>query len=182
MALPAINSNKGPADPNSSVLHRSLNIGMPMAVRGEGNYLYTANGEKILDGSGGAAVVSVGHGVPEIIKAVADQLGTLPYVSSALFGLKPAEELAQLLCRDSGMARALFLTGGSEAVESAIKVSARAWRTADGTSSAGSIMSRTSSRSGQSLSRARFRITATLLEVSCAPPAVTDASPRAREA
>lgn len=106
----------------TSVFHRSLDLTLPVAARGEGNYLYLADGTRILDASGGAAVVSIGHGVPEVVQAVAQQIGTLPYVSSAIFGLQPAEELANMMCEDSGMGRALFLSGGSEAVESAIKV------------------------------------------------------------
>jgi len=111
-----------PSPTPTSVFHRSLNLALPVATHGVGNYLYLSDGSKILDASGGAAVVSVGHAVPEITDAVAKQVGTLPYVSSALFGLQPAEELADMMCADSGMARALFLSGGSEAVESAIKV------------------------------------------------------------
>lgn len=112
----------GGADSSSRVLHRSLGIGMPMATRAEGNYLYMSDGTRILDASGGAAVVSVGHAVPAIIEAVSKQVGTLPYVSSAVFGIEPAEELAKKMCEEAGMARAIFLSGGSEAVESAIKV------------------------------------------------------------
>ncbi|CAK9784965.1 adenosylmethionine-8-amino-7-oxononanoate aminotransferase [Cutaneotrichosporon oleaginosum] len=112
----------GGADASSRVLHRSLGLGMPMATRAEGNYLYMSDGSRILDASGGAAVVSVGHGVPEIIAAVSTQVGTLPYVSSAVFGIEPAEELARKMCEEAGMARAIFLSGGSEAVESALKL------------------------------------------------------------
>ncbi|KAL1407935.1 hypothetical protein Q8F55_004732 [Vanrija albida] len=109
-------------DPDSKVLHRSLKLGLPMAVRGEGNYIYTADGRKILDTTGGAAVVSCGHAVPEIVDAVTEQLKTLPYVSSFLFGTEPAEELATMLCEESGMSRVVLFNGGSEAVESAIKL------------------------------------------------------------
>ncbi len=112
----------GGADASSRVLHRSLAVGMPMATHAQGNYLYMSDGSRILDASGGAAVVSVGHGVPEIVSAVAKQVGTLPYVSSAVFGIEPAEELAKRMCDESGMARAIFLSGGSEAVESALKL------------------------------------------------------------
>lgn len=105
----------------SSVMHRSLHSALPLLTHASGSYLY-AGTRRILDASGGAAVVSVGHGVPEIVSAVSAQVGTLAYASSALFGIAPAEELAARMCADSGMARALFLTGGSEAVESAIKL------------------------------------------------------------
>jgi adenosylmethionine-8-amino-7-oxononanoate aminotransferase len=112
----------GGADASSRVLHRSLAIGMPMATHAQGNYLYMSDGSRVLDASGGAAVVSVGHGVPEIVSAVSKQVGTLPYVSSAVFGIEPAEDLAKRMCEESGMARAIFLSGGSEAVESALKL------------------------------------------------------------
>ncbi|GMK57187.1 hypothetical protein CspeluHIS016_0400210 [Cutaneotrichosporon spelunceum] len=112
----------GGADASSRVLHRSLGVGMPMATHALGNYLYMSDGSRVLDASGGAAVVSVGHGVPEITTAVSKQVSTLPYVSSAVFALEPAEELARKMCAEAGMARAIFLSGGSEAVESAIKL------------------------------------------------------------
>lgn len=107
---------------DSHVLHRNLNLTLPVVTHAKGSYLYTSSGTRILDGSGGAAVVSVGHAVPEIVDAVSAQISTLPYVSSALFAIQPAEELARRMCRDSGMERAVFLSGGSEAVESAIKL------------------------------------------------------------
>lgn len=127
---PASKAGSQPAAPaagehvvtSSSVLHRNLNVTLPIVTRAEGSYLYTSSGQRILDGSGGAAVVSVGHGVPEIVSAVSAQISTLPYVSSALFAVQPAEALAARMCADAGMARAVFLSGGSEAVESAIKL------------------------------------------------------------
>ncbi|KAI9635794.1 adenosylmethionine-8-amino-7-oxononanoate aminotransferase [Dioszegia hungarica] len=107
----------------TKVFHRKLNHEPLFIDRAEGVYLYEAKtGRKILDGCGGAAVVSVGHAVPEIVKAVSEQIGRLPYISSATFAHQEAEELAEMFCIDSGMSRALFLTGGSEAAESAIKL------------------------------------------------------------
>lgn len=155
-------------DPDSKVLHRSLKLGLPMAVRGEGNYIYTADGRKILDTTGGAAVVSCGHAVPEIVDAVTEQLKTLPYVSSFLFGTEPAEELATMLCEDSGMSRVVLFNGGSEAVESAIKVSAadNARGVLTIASSRASTTLRTASPRGQSSSRAASRSTATPSQVS----------------
>ncbi|BEJ17240.1 hypothetical protein CspHIS471_0606410 [Cutaneotrichosporon sp. HIS471] len=102
----------GGADASSRVLHRSLALGMPMATHAKGNYLYMSDGSRILDASGGAAVVSVGHSVPEIVDAVSKQVGTLPYVSSAVFGIEPAEDLANMMCEEAGMARVIFLSGG----------------------------------------------------------------------
>lgn len=106
----------------SPVFHRSLGLRLPVARRAEGNYIYLVDGTKVLDASGGAAVVSVGHAVPVIAEAVAGQIATLAYVSSAVFGIEAAEELAGLLCAEGGFARAVFYSGGSEPVESAIKL------------------------------------------------------------
>lgn len=70
----------------TKVFHRKLNHEPLFIDRAEGVYLYEAKtGRKILDGCGGAAVVSVGHAVPEIVKAVSEQIGRLPYISSATF-------------------------------------------------------------------------------------------------
>ncbi|ORY22902.1 pyridoxal phosphate-dependent transferase [Naematelia encephala] len=109
--------------PISSVFHRKLNHEPLFIEKAEGCYLYEKDtGRKILDACGGAAVVSVGHSQPEIIAGVAEQLGRLPYINSAAFAHEPAEELAKMLCAGSGMSRALFLSGGSEAIESALKL------------------------------------------------------------
>lgn len=122
-AKPSVSTEQGAHEvTDSSVLHRNLKVTLPIVTRASGSYLFTSSGQRILDGSGGAAVVSVGHAVPEIVDAVSAQISTLPYVSSALFAIQPAEELARRMCRDSGMERAVFLSGGSEAVESAIKL------------------------------------------------------------
>lgn len=74
------------AQTESTVFHRNLKHEPLLIERAQGVYLYEAKtGRKILDGCGGAAVVSVGHCVPEIVDAVAEQLGRLSYISSAAF-------------------------------------------------------------------------------------------------
>ncbi|CAF1420404.1 unnamed protein product [Adineta ricciae] len=107
---------------SSHVFHRSLTYEPLLAVRAEGNYIYLKDGRKILDGSGGAAVTSIGHGDKRVIASILDQLQTVDYVHSGTFSNKAAEELANELIEESGMARVVFVSGGSEAIESAIKL------------------------------------------------------------
>jgi adenosylmethionine-8-amino-7-oxononanoate aminotransferase len=106
----------------SKVFHRTLKHEPIFIERAQGNYIYEKGGRKLLDACGGAAVTSIGHGNQQVIRAVTEQLQAVPYVHSGNFATQGAEDLADKLCQSSGMARAVFMTGGSEAVESAIKV------------------------------------------------------------
>jgi len=108
----------------SSVLHRALNRAYPHAVSGKGTFLYDDAGKEYLDASGGAAVSALGHGHPRVIAAVKAQLDTLAYAHSAFFTTDPAEELADWLAQraPAGFGRIMFVSGGSEAVEAAIKM------------------------------------------------------------
>ncbi|ORY26780.1 adenosylmethionine-8-amino-7-oxononanoate aminotransferase [Naematelia encephala] len=106
----------------SKVLHRTVDHQPLFVAHAKGSYLYTEDGRQILDGCGGAAVVSVGHSQERITKALAEQLNTVSYLHSGAFANRPAEELAEMLTKSSGMERALFNCGGTEAMESAIKL------------------------------------------------------------
>ncbi|CAF5117440.1 unnamed protein product [Rotaria sp. Silwood1] len=72
----------------SNVFHRSLTYEPLQAVRAEGNYIYLKDGRKLLDGSSGAAVSSLGHGNKRVIAAILDQLQTVDYVHSGTFSNK----------------------------------------------------------------------------------------------
>ena len=108
----------------SAVLHRDLTKTYPIAVSGEGVYVITKEGNKILDGSSGAAVSSVGHGNKEVIEAIVDQIRTLSFAYTAFFTSQVAEDLASHIIDQSGpgtFSKVLFTSSGSEAVESALK-------------------------------------------------------------
>jgi adenosylmethionine-8-amino-7-oxononanoate aminotransferase len=96
----------------------------PEIVRGEGVYLYEADGRRILDGTAGAGNVTVGHGRQRIADAMAVQAGELAYCFSAFHTNPVAEELAgRIAARAPGDLRWVYLvSGGSEAIETALKI------------------------------------------------------------
>ena len=108
----------------SHLIHRHLSNQPPQAVRGEGSYIIDASGKRYLDGSGGAAVSCLGHSHPAIIAAVQKQVETLPYAHTSFFTTGVMEELAEVLTEQApGMGRVLLVSGGSEAIEAALKLS-----------------------------------------------------------
>ena len=108
----------------SHVFHRNLRNEYPVAVRGEGPFIYDQNGKRYIDGSGGAAVSCLGHNHPAVIAAITEQLGKLPYVSNSFFSTDPMEKLADTLIADApdGLEKVWFVSSGSEATEAAIKM------------------------------------------------------------
>ena len=79
---------------DKAVFPRSFLKAYPQAARAEGCFIYTADGRRYLDASGGAAVVTIGHGVEEISRAMAEQASRLAYVHSSQFQTAIAEKLA----------------------------------------------------------------------------------------
>ena len=90
-------------------------------VRGEGVWLYDANGERYLDAVAGVAVNGLGHAHPTLAKALCDQAGRLIHTSN-LYRIPEQERLAERLCSLSGLDRAFFCNSGAEANEAAIKL------------------------------------------------------------
>src|ERR1700749_3769111 len=108
----------------SRVLHRSLRETPPKAIGGEGIWLFREDGRKVLDASGGAAVSCLGHQHPRILAAMQRQASQLVYAHTAFFSSEPAETLADHLVghEPGGLAYVYFVSGGSEAIEAAIKI------------------------------------------------------------
>lgn len=106
------------------IFHRNPALTLPVAVRGEGCYLIDANGRRYFDGSGGAAVSCLGHAHPTVIAAMKRQMETLDYAHTSFFSSEPAEQLASLLAEHSPstLGNVYFLSGGSEAMETALKM------------------------------------------------------------
>ncbi len=108
----------------SRLLHRTLFADPMIATGGEGIYLHTADGRRIIDGSGGAAVACLGHGNTRVKAAIAAQLDRVAYVHTALFSNQAAEDLADLLLDGApgGLTHAYFVSSGSEGMEAAVKL------------------------------------------------------------
>ncbi len=108
----------------SRILHRSLHETPHLAVGGEGMHIIMADGRRVLDGSGGAAVACLGHGNKRVNAAIAAQLERVAYVHTGLFTNQAAEELADTLLahEPGGLTHAFFVSSGSEAMETAIKL------------------------------------------------------------
>ncbi len=108
----------------SHIFPRHTKVNNPIAVSGKGVYLTDASGKQYLDASGGAAVSCLGHGDPEIIDAVKAQLDAVEFAHTGFFTNEPAESLADLLIENAppGIDRVYLVSGGSEAVEAAIKL------------------------------------------------------------
>jgi hypothetical protein len=109
---------------SSAVFHRQLTKELASAVNAEGIWITDAEGRRFIDGSGGPLVVNVGHGRAEIAQAVANQIATCDYVHPTMFTGEPVETLAARLAilAPSGIERFYFMTSGSEAVETAVKL------------------------------------------------------------
>ncbi len=108
----------------SHVFHRNPNNDYPVAVRGDGCYLIDRDGKRYLDASGGAAVSCLGHTDRAVVEAIKAQLDRLPFAHTSFFTNEPMEALADELIRRSPREfdRVYFVSGGSEAVEAALKL------------------------------------------------------------
>ncbi|MDE4132636.1 aspartate aminotransferase family protein [Phaeobacter sp. QD34_3] len=108
----------------SHVFPRHTKAKLPTAVGGEGCYLIDSTGKRYFDGSGGAAVSCLGHSDAAVIAAVQEQVGKLAFAHTGFMTSEPAEALADLLIANApgDLDRVYFVSGGSEATESAIKL------------------------------------------------------------
>ena len=115
--------------PQTGVFYRALDRELPLAARGEGCWIVDDLGRRYLDACGGAYVANLGHGVPEIADAVAEQMRRVAYVNGTAFTNEPAEALAAELrgLNPRGLEFAYFLSSGSEAVEAALKLARQHW-------------------------------------------------------
>src|SRR3954469_1652412 len=106
------------------VFHRHLRQTPPVAVSASGMTIRDAAGRQYLDASGGAAVSSLGHAHPDVLAAMHAQIDRLPYAHTSFFTTEVAEQLADELIRTApaGMSHVYLVSGGSEAVESALKM------------------------------------------------------------
>ncbi len=134
------------------VFPRHTRASLPVVATGEGCYLTDTSGKRYFDGSGGAAVSCLGHGDPEVTAAIKAQLDKVAFAHTGFFTSEPAEELADLLISKApgDLDRVYFVSGGSEAVEAAIKL-ARQFCLETGQSSRHRVIARRQSYHGNTL-------------------------------
>ncbi|RWB04114.1 aspartate aminotransferase family protein [Mesorhizobium sp.] len=106
------------------ILHRQIHASLPVAAGGKGIELFDRDGRAYIDASGGAAVSCLGHGHPEVTAALHAQADKLAYAHTSFFTNGPAETLADKLVAGApqGISHVYFVSGGSEAVEAALKM------------------------------------------------------------
>lgn len=106
------------------VLHRSIGHNYPTAVSGNGIVIRDASGKDYIDASGGAAVSCLGHSHPDVLAAMRAQLDHLEYAHTSFFTTQAAEDLADELVAHApaGMGHVFYVSGGSEAIEAALKL------------------------------------------------------------
>ncbi len=111
-------------DRNSHVFSRKPGRELPRAVKGEGVYIEDDQGRRYIDASGGAIVANLGQGREEIARAVYDQLQACFYAHPTMFTTGVVEGLADKLAghAPAGIDKFYFLSSGSEAVETSIKL------------------------------------------------------------
>jgi adenosylmethionine-8-amino-7-oxononanoate aminotransferase len=108
----------------TSVIHRSISHTYPVADTGKGMIIRDSDGKDYIDASGGAAVSCLGHGHPDVLAAMHTQLDRLAYAHTSFFTTAVAEELGKDLVAHApaGMDHVYFVSGGSEAIEAALKM------------------------------------------------------------
>jgi adenosylmethionine-8-amino-7-oxononanoate aminotransferase len=106
------------------ILHRQTSQSYPVATSGKGIVLCDSTGKEYIDASGGAAVSSLGHSHPDVLAAMRAQLDRLSYAHTSFFTTQVAEELADDLAAHApgGIGHVFFVSGGSEAIEAALKL------------------------------------------------------------
>lgn len=140
------------APDTSRVLHRNIRHPPPRAVRGDGVHIIDAAGRRYLDGSSGAAVSCLGHSHPRLVEALARQAEELAFVHTGFFTTEPLERLAERLASDApgDLRHAFFVSGGSEAMEAAVKI-ARQSRVESGQPQRTKVIARRQSYHGNTL-------------------------------
>ncbi|MEQ9246283.1 MAG: aspartate aminotransferase family protein [Nitratireductor sp.] len=137
--------------PPSHLFYQSR-LRRPLVDRAEGIYLWDQEGRRMIDGSSGAMVVNIGHGNRNVLDAMKRQMDRVTFAYRLHFENEPAEDLARMAAErlPEGMDRIFFVSGGSEAVESCIKL-ARQWALAAGQSERWKVISRFPSYHGGTL-------------------------------
>ena len=144
---------------SSSFLPMNLHTDYPVIERAEGRHMYATDGRVFLDGaSGGVGAVNIGHAVPEVLAAIAEQSQKVCHANGSLFLNTAALELADLIVKEFAPAhvnKVYFVSTGTEATELCVKF-ARVYHLYKGQPERSKIISRWSGYHGSSLAALSF--------------------------
>lgn len=145
-------NTKAPNERPASHLFYQSRLRRPLVDRAEGIYIWDQDGRRVIDGSSGAMVVNIGHGNRNVLDAMKEQMDRVTFAYRLHFENEPAEDLARMAAErmPEGLDRIFFVSGGSEAVESCIKL-ARQWAVATGQGKRWKVISRFPSYHGGTL-------------------------------
>nr|WP_196107360.1 MULTISPECIES: aspartate aminotransferase family protein [unclassified Ochrobactrum] len=146
-----LNTNAQNERPASHLFYQSR-LRRPLVDRAEGIYIWDQDGRRVIDGSSGAMVVNIGHGNRNVLDAMKAQMDRVTFAYRLHFENEPAEDLARMAAErmPEGLDKIFFVSGGSEAVESCIKL-ARQWAVATGQGKRWKVISRFPSYHGGTL-------------------------------
>lgn len=130
----------------------SMSDALPRVAYGKGVYVYDSDGKRYIDGSSGPALFCLGHGNREVGEAIKSQIDRIAHGYRYMFSSDPLEGLQTLIAEESGggLNRMIFVSGGSEAVESCLKVALQ-YHSANGEASRRRFISRRRSWHGNTL-------------------------------
>lgn len=116
------------------IFYRTFKQNYPIVERGKGIYIYDKNGKRYIDACSSALVSNLGHGIEEIAEAIYEQAKKISFAHLSMLVSEPAMELALLLkeLAPGDLNYTWFVSGGSEAVESAIKLARQYFLDRDG--------------------------------------------------
>ena len=137
---------------DTRIFHRLIQGQLPIAAGGDGVYIIDKEGNRYLDACGGAAVSCLGHSHARVIDAIKQQLDRVAFAHTSFFTSEPSEELADFLVQRApkGIEHVYFVSGGSEAIEAALKM-ARQYFVESGESQRSKFIARRQSYHGNTL-------------------------------
>ncbi len=134
------------------LFHRDITKSYPIMEKAEGIYLYGLDGRKYIDGVGGIAVVTIGHGVEEILDVMMEQARKACFIYTGQFVTEPQLRLAKKIAQlaPPHLSKVFFVSGGAEATETALKM-ARQYHLETGNPSKYRVISRWMSYHGNTI-------------------------------
>ena len=139
--------------PKNEVFYRNQNWSYPKIVKGDGVFLYGENGKKYLDACSGSAVANIGHGNKEIAEYTKEQMEKVAFTHLSRWTVDTIEDCAQKLASwtPGDLNHVYFVSGGSEATETAMKLARQYFVERDGKSSKWKVISKWNSFHGNTI-------------------------------